>query len=330
MNTTNNCWIGFDLGGTKMLATVFDGQFEKLGRQRKRTKGAEGVEAGVARIIQTIDGALKDAHLDRRALSGIGMACPGPLDLDRGVLLDTPNLGWKKVPIKELLEKEFGCPTVILNDVDAGVYGEYRFGAGKNARCAVGVFPGTGIGGGCVYEGRILRGRQSSAMEIGHMPVDPDGPRCGCGRRGCLEAVASRLAISAAAAAAAYRGQAPYLMKQCGTDLSNIRSSALADSIKAGDKVVEQIVRDAAFEIGIAMGGVINLLLPDVVILGGGLVEAMSKLFVDEVEKACKQRVMPAFESAFKVVSAKLGDDATSLGAAAWVHEMAAEIVPVA
>ncbi len=313
-----------------MLATVFDAQFQKLGRQRKRTKGAEGAEAGVARIIQVIDGALKDANIDRKALAGIGMACPGPLDLDRGILLDTPNLGWKKVPIKELMEKEFGCPTVILNDVDAGVYGEYRFGAGRDARCVVGVFPGTGIGGGCVYQGRILRGKVSSAMEIGHVPVDPDGPRCGCGRRGCLEAVASRLAISAAAAQAAYRGQAPHLMKNCGTDLTNIRSSALADSIKAGDKIVEQIVRDAAFEIGIAMGGVINLLLPDVVVLGGGLVEAMSKLFVDEVEKACKQRVMPSFEQTFKVVAAKLGDDATSLGAAAWAHEMASEIAPLA
>ena len=196
MSKPDDFWIGFDLGGTKMLATLFDAKFQKLGRERKRTKGAEGVTAGVARIMQTIDGALKSANVDRRALSGIGMACPGPLDLDRGILLDTPNLGWKKVPIKEMLEKEFGCPTVILNDVDAGVYGEYRFGAGRDARCVVGVFPGTGIGGGCVYEGRILRGRTSSAMELGHIPVDPDGPRCGCGRRGCLEAVASRLAIS--------------------------------------------------------------------------------------------------------------------------------------
>lgn len=330
MSKSEEYWVGFDLGGTKMLATVFDGNFKKLGRERKRTKGNEGADAGIARIINTIDGALKDAKLERGQLSGIGMACPGPLDLNQGILLDAPNLGWKNVRIKEHLEREYGCAAVILNDVDAGVYGEYRFGAARDARCVVGLFPGTGIGGGCVYDGRIIRGKVGSAMEIGHLPVDPDGPRCGCGRRGCLEAIASRLAISASAAAAAYRGQAPHLMKQCGTDLSNIRSSALADSIKAGDKVVEQIVRDAAFAIGIALGGVINLMLPDVVVLGGGLVEAMPKLFVDEVGAAARGRVMPAFEDTFKVSAAKLGDDAASLGAAAWVHEMTAETAQAA
>ncbi len=330
MSKSDESWVGFDLGGTKMLATVFDGSFKKLGRERKRTKGAEGAEAGLARIIQSIDSALKDAKVEREQLAGIGMACPGPLDLNRGVLLDAPNLGWKNVPIKEHLEREYGCPVTILNDVDAGVYGEYRFGAGRKARCVIGVFPGTGIGGGCVYEGRIIRGKVGSAMELGHLPVDRNGPRCGCGRRGCLEAVASRLAISAAAAAAAYRGQAPYLMKECGTNLANIRSSVLADSIKAGDKVVEQIVRDAAHAIGIALGGVINLMLPEVVVLGGGLVEAMPKLFTEEVSNAARQTVMPAFEESFKVLAAKLGDDATSLGAAAWVHDTAVQAAQAA
>lgn len=325
MSKSEDYWVGFDLGGTKMLATVFDGNFKKLGRERKRTKGNEGAEAGVERVINTIDGALKDAKIEPGQLAGIGMACPGPLDLNKGILIEAPNLGWKNVPIKQHLERKYGCPVVILNDVDAGVYGEYRFGAGRDSRCVIGVFPGTGIGGGCVYEGRIIRGKVRSAMEIGHVRVAP-GPRCGCGRRGCLEAVASRLAISAAVAAAAYRGQAPHLVKQCGTDLSKIRSSALADSIKAGDTVVEQIVRDAAATIGVALGGIINVMSPDVVVLGGGLVEAMPKLFVEEVEKAARGTVMPSFEETFKVQVAKLGDDATSLGAAAWMQHSAAEM----
>lgn len=329
MSKSAEYWVGFDLGGTKMLATVFDGNFKKLGRERKRTKGSEGAQAGVERIINTIDGALKDAKIERGQLSGIGMACPGPLDLNKGVIVETPNLGWKNLPIKQQLEREYGCPVVILNDVDAGVYGEYRFGAGRDSRCVIGVFPGTGIGGGCVYEGRIIRGKVRSAMEIGHIRVAP-GPRCGCGRKGCLEAVASRLAISAAAAAAAYRGQAPHLLKHCGTDLSNIRSSALAESIKAGDTAIEHIVRDAAATIGVALGGVINMMLPDVVVLGGGLVEAMPKLFVEEVDKAARGVVMPSFEDAFKVQVAKLGDDATSMGAAAWMQHTAAEVTQTA
>src|SRR5690606_30228773 len=161
------------------------------------------------------------------------------------------------------------------------VYGEYRFGAGKNARCMIGIFPGTGIGGGCVYDGIILRGKQLSAFEIGHVQVNPAGQQCGCGRIGCLETEASRLAISAAAATAAYRGEAPHLYEDAKTDLGQIRSGALAASIKAGDKAVERIVVRAARLIGRVVGDLVNLLAPDVIVLGGGLVEAMPDLFVE-------------------------------------------------
>ena len=186
----------------------------------------------------------------------------GPLDLDEGVILDAPNLGWKDVKMKATLEKEFGCPAAVMNDVDAGVYGEYRFGAARSSRCVLGVFPGTGIGGGCVYDGKIVRGKTNSCMEIGHIQVVPDGPLCGCGLRGCLEAVASRLAISAAAAQAAYRGQAPDLLDAAGTSLDQIRSGALADSIAAGDTVVESIVRNAARHIGTAVASAVHLCRP--------------------------------------------------------------------
>jgi len=316
-----DCCVGFDLGGTKMLAIVYDAEYRAIGRKRIKTNAREGKQAGLSRITRAIDAALKDATVSRDRLGSIGVGCPGPLDLESGVLLDAPNLGWKNVRVKEVLEKEFDCPVKIVNDVDAGVYGEYRFGAAKGARCAVGVFPGTGIGGGCVYEGKIVHGRTSSCMEIGHMEVVGGGPLCGCGRHGCLEAVAGRLAISAAAAQAAYRGQAPYLLEKAGTDLADIRSGALAASIAAGDAAVERILRDAAFHIGIAIAGVVNLLAPDTVVLGGGLAEAMPELFVEEVDRAANGRVMPSFVGTFQVVAAKLGDDATVMGAAAWARD---------
>src|SRR5262245_152986 len=215
-------------------------------------------------------------------------------------------------------------PTVVLNDVDSGVYGEYRFGAGKNARCLVGVFPGTGIGGGCVYEGQVLRGKNVSCLEIGHVQVNPSGLLCGCGRVGCLETEASRLAIAAAAAMAAYRGEAPHLLAAAGTDLANIRSGVLADAIQAGDRVIERIVQRAARMIGSVVGDVVNLLAPDVVVLGGGLVEAMPDLLVNEVEQAARQRAAPPFAKTFKLAAAKLGDDAVVRGAAAWAETMQA------
>ena len=316
------CWIGFDLGGTKMLCQAFDSEFSCLSRNRDRTRGYEGAKSGVERIIKLIAETLKAINLPSEELGGICIGCPGPLDLDEGVIIEAPNLGWKNVQIKKKLEQEFGCPAAIMNDVDAGVYGEYRFGAAKGARCVLGVFPGTGIGGGCVYNGEILRGRTGSAMEVGHMQINSDGPLCGCGRRGCLEAVASRLAISSAVCQAAYRGDAPYLMENYGTDLSNIRSKALSQSIANGDEVIEEIVCGAARQIGIAVGNLINVLLPDTVVLGGGLVEAMPDLFVNPVRESANQRVMPAFVDSFDVVAAKLGDDAAIMGAAAWIQHL--------
>ncbi len=313
-------WVGFDLGGTKMLATVFDSEFKPCGRERKKTKGHTGSETGVVRISKTIREALADAEIDVGQVAGIGVGFAGPLDLEKGVLFEAPNLGWTDVPLKDLLENDFACPVVVANDVDAGVFGEYKFGAARGARCAIGVFPGTGIGGGCVYNGTILSGKNRSCMEIGHIEVNPAGPRCGCGQMGCLEAVASRLAVAAAAAQAVYRGQAPALMKIAGTDLSNIRSGALAQAIEEGDSVIETILRTAARHVGVAIATVVHLLAPDIVVLGGGLVEALPALYVETATAAANERVLSSFVDTFQVKAAELGDDATVMGAAAWAN----------
>ncbi|MBU0676895.1 MAG: ROK family protein [Verrucomicrobia bacterium] len=318
--SAKDCFIGFDLGGTKMMAVVYDGTFNVLGRRKRKTKGAEGVESGLTRVSRTIEEALEDADISADQITGIGVGCPGPLDLDKGIMIDTPNLGWKNVKLAQRLKDEFGCPAVIANDVDAGVYGEYRFGAAKKSRCVVGVFPGTGIGGGCVYEGRLIRGKVGSCFEVGHMQVVPDGPLCGCGKRGCLEAVASRLAISSACVAAAYRGDAPHLRAAVGTDISKIRSGTIASCVQAGDNTVERIIRNAAGWIGIGVANIVNLICPDTIVLGGGLVEALPGLFLEEVEKSARERVMPAYADTFKVAVAELGDDSTAMGAAGWAQ----------
>lgn len=314
-------WVGFDLGGTKMMATVYGRGFKPLGQRKKKTRGFEGAKAGVARVVETITEALDDAGLDRRKLSGIGIGYPGPLDVESGVILDSPNLGWKKTPLRQTLEKAFHCRTVIVNDADAGIYGEYRFGVARGARCAVGFFVGTGIGGGCVYEGRLLRGKRQSCLEVGHLPMLPDGPLCGCGRRGCLETLASRLALSAAVAVAAYRGEAPHVVRLAGTDLANIRSGVLSEAIRAGDTVIEDIVRNSIEWLGRGVATMVNLLAPDVVVLGGGLVEAMPTLYLEEVRRSARAHVMPTFSKTFKVAVARLGNDATALGAAAWAEK---------
>ncbi len=311
-------WLGFDLGGSKMLAKVYTQKLKDLGKERKRTRGQDGAEAGVKRMIKTIYDALEDADVSADQLSGIGMGIPGPLDLDKGIILEAPNLGWENVKIQAQMESEFQCPVVILNDVDAGVYGEYVAGAAKKSRCVIGAFIGTGIGGGCVYNGRLIQGKKESCMEIGHFPVLPDGPLCGCGRRGCLEAVASRLAISAAAATAAFRGDAPYLLENHGTDIKNIKSGALTASVEAGDEGTIEILTRAAHYIGRTLAGTINLLSPDTVVLGGGLIEANPKGFIRAIENAIHDSVMPSFQGTYTVTPAEIGDDAGAVGAAAW------------
>ena len=323
--TDDRVWIGFDLGGTKMNAMLFDSEFAVKGRRRKKSRGSEGVDAGVERIVAGIAKLLEESSTSKEMLGGIGIGCPGPLDLEEGIILEAPNLGWKNVPLKKSLEKEFGCPVFVCNDVDSGLYGEYRFGAALGASTALGIFPGTGIGGAMVYDGQIFRGKTGSCLEIGHVPVSPDGPFCGCGRRGCLETVASRLAMSAEIAKAAYRGQAPYILRVAGTDLANIRSGTIKEAIDAGDKIVEDILRDGARQLGTVLAGAVNMLAPDVIILGGGLVEALPRLFLEEVGKAVAARVMPSYLRTYELKVAKLGDDAGAMGAAAWARHRVEE-----
>lgn len=157
-------------------------------------------------------------------------------------------------------------------------------------------------------------------MEIGHIQVMPSGPLCGCGQRGCLESVSSRLVIASAAAAAAYRGDAPYLMEHAGTDIRQIRSGVLGDAVAAGDTVVESIVRDAAGWIGKGVATLVNLLVPDIVILGGGLVESMPDLFLEEVGRTADDTVMRGYRGSYTLCTAELGDDAAVMGAAAWAQ----------
>ena len=337
--------VGFDLGGTKMLSYLFDasrtgdpsekkggdkktvgkGSYLKLARARKKTHGQRGRDAGLDRIIATIHESLEEGGRQPDELTAIGIGCPGPIDMDDGVLLDPPNLPWGRTEVRKALHKEFGCPVSVLNDVDAGVFGEYRFGAGRKSRCLVGIFPGTGVGGGCVYQGAVFRGATSSVMEVGHVRVDPEGPLCGCGERGCLEAVASRLAIAANSAKAAYRGEAPHLFENAGADLKEIRSGAISDAVEAGDAAVVAIVDEAARQIGFAAAGLIHTIGPDVIVLGGGLVEALPDQITKIVEKTAREHVMKAYQKSFEVRVAQLGDDAGALGAAAWAMKQIAD-----
>lgn len=324
-SATQPVWIGFDLGGTKMMAVVYDENFKILGKKRRKTRDKKQDGVGLDRVAETIRMALEDANVDASAVQGIGAGCPGPLDLKKGIILQAPNLGWLDVPLESFLKKEFSCTAVICNDVDAGVYGEYIQGAGRDARCVLGVFPGTGVGGGCVYEGKIFRGARASCMEVGFLQMATEGPAAGVGPVGTLEGLASRLAISAEAAKAVYRGQAPHLAEAVGTDIANIKSGTLCKAIEDGDKAIEQIVRRAAEQVGRGIGSLVNVLAPDVVVIGGGLAEAMPDIYLKEAKKGAERNTLPSLKNVYTIKIAELGDYSTAIGAAAWAQNQSAE-----
>ena len=300
------------------MAAVYDDDFRILGKKRRRTREKGNREIPLDRLVETIHMALEDAEVGPESVGAIGAGCPGPVDMGRGVIREAPNLGWRNVPLKDSLTEVFRCPISICNDVDAGVFGEYSHGAAQGQRCVLGVFPGTGVGGGCVYEGRIFRGSTTSCMEVGFIQMATEGPVAGLGPVGTLEALGSRLTIAGEAARATYRGKAPKLAQEVGSDLAQIRSGILARAIDAGDAEIERIVRRAARQIGRGIGSLVNVLAPDVVVIGGGLVEAMPDLYLEETSAGAKRNALPSLWKSFEICTAKLGDYATVLGAAAW------------
>jgi glucokinase len=313
------CVIGFDMGGTKMIAAVVDASSRIVGRARERTGAEDGPEAVYERVVAAIRGALEKARKPR--IKAIGIAAPGPLDRRRGIILETPNMGLRKFPIADRLGREFGVPIVLENDVNAGVYGEYKAGAARGYRNAVGIFIGTGIGGGLVLDGRLYIGATGNAGEIGHMIIQTDGALCGCGQHGCVEALASRTAIAKDVAALAGSGASQFVRDEVGTDLKAIRSGVLAGAIAKGDRRVRGVVERAAHFVGIAMANCANLLGPEVIVLGGGLLEKIGPLFLKEAERSMREHAMESVISGVKVVLASLGDDAVPIGVATLARE---------
>jgi glucokinase len=311
--------VAVDVGGTNIVAAVLDHDMNIVSRRKKKSRAQPGSDPTEVRLTEAIAEALEEAGLKKP--KGIGIGSPGPLDPVEGVIVDTPNLAWKDFPLVEYLEKKFDVPVVLDNDVNLGTYGEYRFGKASKFSNVLGVFPGTGVGGGWVLDGKLFTGASGSALEVGHITVLPGGPFCGCGKRGCLEAIASRTAIAAEIAVLAARHDAPFIFENYGTDIANIRSGAIAKAIKNGDHMVEAVVRRAAYYVGMTIGNLINVLSPEAVVIGGGLVEAMEKLYLEEVESAIEEHALEFMREGVELFPAKLGDDAVVMGAAALIAD---------
>lgn len=317
--------VGVDLGGTKVLAGVVDRDYKILATAKRATKGENGVDAVVERIARTVRDAVREAGVDLSDLGGVCSAAPGALNPEDGVVRLAPNIeGWEDIPFARLLSEQLnGAPVFIENDANLGALGELTLGAAQGVKNMVGIFVGTGIGGGIVLDGRIWRGSHMTAGEIGHMVVLAEGPVCGCGNRGCLESVASRTAIERDIRLGLRTGResmVPELLKHFGRE--RMTSGMIAQAYQARDPLVYEVISRAQHYLGIFIGSVINFIDPEMVVVGGGVAEALGEAYVEPVRHVAYQYAMNRRDArSVRIVLAKLEDNAALLGAAVYARQ---------
>jgi glucokinase len=319
-------YVGVDLGGTKILAVAFDSRLQPLSTEKVKTPRDGKASSIVAALTEAVKSAIANARPKNGpdpVLGGVGVAVPGPLDRARGIVKYTPNMGFKDYPLGDELSRLFGAPSFLENDVQAGVYGELRAGALRGKKNAVGVFVGTGVGGGIVIGGELYRGATGSAGEVGHMILLEGGPACGCGNYGCLEALASRTAMAKDAVHQASTGKAPALLELAGTDLRKCRSSILYEAIESGDKGVKKAVDRAASWLGVGLANLVHVLNPEAIVIGGGVVTRFGKKYLDCAKASMEAHLMPGLSTTVEVFLTELGDLAVPAGAACVALEAA-------
>jgi glucokinase len=313
--------LGIDLGGTKVMAAVLDPAGVIISRARAKTRGWRDDEEVFATIAGVGHRAVEEAGIDQDQLAAVGIGTPGPIDFDTGYIIETANLRFKNFPLGPRIAEQFGRPTIIENDVNAGMYGEFKAGAALGARDVLAVFVGTGIGGGLILNGALYRGFNNSAGEVGHMIVQAGGPRCGCGNRGCLEAVASRTAITRDIQNAIKRGKRSVVSKKVARKNAVLSGKELKAAYDSGDELVTKIVHRAARFIGIGIGSLLNVLGPEMVVLGGGLVEAFGDDLVNRIDLTARKTAFEINSRNVRIIRTKLGDDAGVIGSAALARE---------
>jgi glucokinase len=313
---------GVDLGGTKIQTVVVDGRNKVLGQSRVPTPADKGPEAIVQTIAQAVGAAADEAGLATDSLIGAGVGAPGGIDPDEGILINPPNLqGFDgEFPLGAQLEQQLGTRVFLGNDVSVATEAEFRLGAGKPYSSILGVFWGTGVGGGLVLDGEQWVGR-GSAGEIGHVVVHPNGDKCGCGRLGCMEAYAGRGQMEAKARHRAKKGEKTRLfeiMEKRGRD--RLTSGIWARGLAHGDKLAIELVDSAIDALGIGVASCVNVLDPEAVIIGGGLGIRLGEPYAKRIEKAMMPHLF-VDDHPPDIKVATLGDLGGAMGAALLVKK---------
>jgi len=322
--------IGIDIGGTKSLYALFDENFEVLAEEKLPTDPGEGgIEAFDGGLRKSVKKLVKECKRRGYKLAAAGAGVAGVVNMRKGTIRAAANLKFLEgYELRKTVRRIVDAPVFLVNDVQAGIYGELHLGAARKARHVIGVFIGTGVGGALVIDRRLHFGAECIAGNIGnyllHAVHHDEGAR-----KEVLDAVASRSAIAGDAAALAAKRQAPRLAKAAGTDVRDIKSGDIAEAIAKGDKAIENLVRSRAGVVGVALSNLVDFINPDMIVLGGGIVEAMPELMRSEVEQTVHAHAEKRASAGVKVVTAKLMNHAGTAGAAKFALDMLSRDPPI-
>ena len=308
------------MGGTKTLGAVINSKEGIIARVKRPTKSGSSQKSYIKDLAGIVDELIDKAELKPSNIKAVCLGIPGSVDPYKGVVWLAPNLGIKNFAVKNKLQEKIKLPVLIENDVNLGALGVKNFGVGKNARNMLVMFIGTGIGGAIIIDGKIYRGSNFVAGEIGHVSVEKDGPVCGCGKKGCFEAVASRTAI-ARNIQKDMKAKKKTVLNKLTTANKQIKSRMLAEAVSANDKLVIKHLSAACQVIGRVLASVTNLMNLDMIVLGGGLIAALKHFMVGQITESFDKYVLKDSAKGIKILASKLGDDAALYGGIALAEE---------
>ena len=303
--------LGIDLGGTKIHAVILDRKGRIVGSARTATKGERGYAEVIERIARTAVEAIDDADIKRKDLECCGLGAPGPVDCERGIIHMAPNLGWNDKLLGKDLGKALSLRVILGNDVNCGALGEVAYGGATDVRNAVAAFVGTGLGGAIVIDGRVVNGAHGYGGEIGHLPSPFGDAVCGCGRRGCLETVASKTGVVRLINEAIAAGAKPLIAVD-----GRVKSSTIAEGLAAGCPVTRAAVERLTEALAWGLCVIGNTVDPEVFILGGGMAEMLGQPLLPRLAAAMAETSVLYRRQKANLVLARLGDDAVAVGAA--------------
>lgn len=307
--------IGVDLGGTKINTGIIDEKGRIIKSIKVPTLANEGPYPVIDRIKKSIYNVLKEANMKLEDTSGIGIISPGPIDSDKGLVVNPSNLpGWDHIPIVNLLKEEFKLPVMLDNDANAAALAEHLFGSGRGLKNFVYITVSTGIGGGVIIDGKLYRGTNSNAAEVGHMTIDYNGPKCNCGNFGCFEAFASGTGLARFAKGAVQEGRETLIKELAGEN--EITAQHVFEAAIQKDPVALELVDKEAFYLGVGISNIVTFANPQKIALGGG-VSKQWDMFYNKMMETINERTLKPMIDVCQIVKSELGDDIGILGAAA-------------